>query len=181
MIYWLARWYRSKPWTLSVHRQQLRVCGSIGATPETLKLFLMSIWPHHGGRPPRTVIIHVGANNIGSLSAFAQRQQLESLWEFLPCLSAYPHTEFIWSDILPKLGARQAGDLTPDTLRKLDRVRRDVNRFARRLSVRLGGRYIAHPSFSLATPWLYRHDGTHLAEAGCQLFAQDVAIGPQHP
>lgn len=178
IVYWTSRWYQSHPWLQSV-QPQLRFFGSRGATPETLKLFLMSVWPRHG-RPPRTVVIHVGTNNLGNLPARSQRAALESLWEFIPCLSDNPsQTEIIWSDILPKSGVNRAGDVTLQQLQTLDRVRRDVNRFARRMSIRNGGRFIDHPSFSLAVPHLYRADGIHLSPTGCEMFVHDIFTRPR--
>lgn len=165
-----------QPWTRVV-QPRLQFHGSRGATPESLRLFLSSVWPRHEPRP-RTIIIHVGTNNLGNLPARGQRAALESLWEFISCLSDDPQTEFIWSDILPKTGVRRPGDVTPQQLKTLDRVRRDVNRFARRLATRQGGRFITHPSFSLETPHLLRADGIHLSTAGFESFVHDLLIGP---
>jgi len=144
-----------------------------GATPRTLKLLLARVWPK---RSPRFAVVHVGSNNLGNLSAHNQRQELQSLWEFLPCVSE--ETEFIFSDILPKAGLRHVGDLTPHQSRKVDVVRRETNRFARRLSIRHGGRFIKHPSIQLSCEWLFRPDGIHLTDKGCQLLIQDWLKGP---
>jgi len=175
-VYWTHIWYRSQSWTLST-RPRLEFHGKRGATVESLKPYLMSVWPPRHHQPPRTVIIHVGTNNLGGRhTARELREQLESLWDLLPCLSR--RTTFLWSDILPKSGLCHAGDIPVSQVLSLDKVRRDVNRFARRLSVRGGGAFISHPNFTLPMSHLLRSDGIHLSERGCQLFVRDLLSGP---
>lgn len=173
MIYWAERWYHMQP-DCGRSAQPLEFIGGRGATPRSLKMLLATVWPKH--YQPTHVVVHVGTNNLGRLPCRSQREELESLWEFLPCLSET--TEFIWSDMLPKSSLRHAGDLTAQQIRGMERARRDINRFARRLSVRTGGRFIKHPDIKLSDKHLFRPDGIHLSAAGLELLIRDFCNGP---
>jgi len=171
-IHWAQHWYDAQPDLGSTRR--LEFIGGRGATPQSLKLMLARSWPKQ--HAPRHVVVHVGSNNLGRLSALCQREEIASLWEFLPCLSET--TEFIWSDILPRASLNYTGDLTPERLRKVDLVRQEVNRFGRRLALRQGGRFIKHPSIQLKHSQLFRPDGIHLSEAGQACLIGDLLVGP---
>lgn len=172
IAYWAMQFYDRQPETRSTW-PRLEFIGGRGATPRSIKLLLAKGWPQPS---PRYAIVHVGTNNIGQLPAYCQRQELESLFEFLPCLS--DTTEFIWSDILPKASLGQAGDLSPQRKHLIDKIRKDLNRFGRRLCRRQGGRFIKHPAINLWDTQLFRPDGIHLSAAGCELLVQDWLRGP---
>jgi len=173
LVHDAQHWYGAQP-ELQSARPRLAFSSDRSATPQSLKLLLARSWPQQ--RPPKYVVVHVGSNNLGRLSALRQREDIASLWEFLPCLS--DTTEFIWSDILPRASLRRPGDLSLDQLRNLDRVRREVNRYGRRLAVRAGGRFVKHMRIPLPFKHLFRSDGVHLSEAGQGLFVRDFLAGP---
>jgi lysophospholipase L1-like esterase len=172
LVYWAGRWHRAQQ-TPRAHTR-LIFHGRRGATISTLKPLLLSLWPT-GGPPPPTVVIHAGCNDLSNSAAVEQRAQIQALWAFLGDLS--PETEFIWSDILPKAGRYCAGDTLPGELQRMERVRKDTNRFARRMSMRRGGRFIPHPLITNSNE-LYRPDGIHLSPAGQEIFVGDLLRGP---
>jgi hypothetical protein len=141
--------------------------GNIAST----KAALMRAWTSQPEKPA-AIIIHVGTNDIGRLSCLTLRDQIADLWTFMSCLSK--GIKPTWSDMLPKAGLRQAGDVSDTDCMRIDRIRRDTNRFTRRLCTRAGGRFITHPSITLDNKHLYRDDGLHLSNAGCCRFMQDL-------
>jgi len=172
LVHWAGRWYSAHPELRSTW-PRLEFLAGRGATPRSLKLLLAKGWPKR--QPPRHAVVHIGSNNVGRLSALRQREEIASLWEFLPCLSET--TEFIWSDILPRSCLQQPGDWPPEQLRRVDLVRQQVNRFARRLCLRQRGRFIKHPSLQVCDQ-LFRPDGIHLSDAGQECFVLDLLRGP---
>jgi hypothetical protein len=145
-----------------------------GATIATLKKLLRDSW---SGPPPDRMVIHIGTNELGRNKFRDIREELELLWGvFLPSLSE--KTEFLWSDILPRAGYPNT---TRDKLAVMDRIRKDLNAYGRRLCRWNGGRSIRHPVFGLDRPDLYRGDGLHLADTGCHHLVDDVYRGLAQP
>lgn len=141
-----------------------------GGTIASTKASLMKAWTSHQ-EPPAAIIIHVGTNDMGRSSCLALREQLADLWTFISCMSN--EIKPIWSDMLPKAGLRHAGDLNPEDCQRIDRIRKDTNRFVRRLSTRYGGSFVTHPAITLDKTHLFRDDGLHLSNAGCHRFMGD--------
>ena len=100
------------------------------------------------------------------------RAQIDDLWTFLQCLPG--ETLFLYSDMVPRPQGANRDDFDEDSVKRVDRRRKDANRFGRRLSVRTGGGFISHPGIGIDTPYLFRSDGLHLSEEGCQVFMRDI-------
>lgn len=169
IIYWAHQWWWNND--ASAHMAARVVCFAVrGANISSTKASLMAAWTSQAVKPA-AIVIHVGTNDLGQLTCIKLREQLADLWTLLSCM--LPTTRLIWSDIIPKAGLRTAGDVGALDCQRIDRMRRDTNRFARRLCTRHGGRFVTHPEITLEKAHLYRADGLHLSNAGCHRFMRD--------
>lgn len=175
IVFWAGQsWARSSV----AHRDstnQLVFIGTRGANIQQIKRTLMTAWMARSADPD-VVILHIGSNDLGQIACREFRDQLESLWDFVQCLSM--RCEWVWSDILPRTNIR---NMRPDGFGALEKVRKQINRFARRLCARHGGRFLKHPEFS-ASDWtgLFISDGIHLSDGGNVLFLQSLNIGRRY-
>lgn len=118
-------------------------------------------------RPPCMIIIHLGGNDLVSLSQWKLIRMIHSDIRYVHSL--FPESFLVWSDILPRLHWR-GKESTPDNLRAMDLKRKRVNR-AGHLAVKVSpkGRYIAH-DIDTRTQGLLKNDGTHLTLVGNRIF-----------
>jgi hypothetical protein len=119
---------------------------------------------------PAFMVIHMGANDIGSLST---KQWIEELDVCVLYLRArYPATQLIWSDMIPRLSWRHCV-----SVKGAENARKRNQRRARALFWSEGGKVISHPKISTGPDLL--SDGVHLSEVGQGKFHTDLQDGLQ--
>ncbi|XP_061440326.1 uncharacterized protein LOC133364167 [Rhineura floridana] len=119
---------------------------------------------------PHVLLIHLGENDL------VQRPGMDLLIKVTRDLTwlirSFPNLLLVWSDMLVRRVWR--GAFHPN---RIDRSRKWVNRKVRTLVLSLGGAYIPHDTIRFHVPQLFRDDGVHLSEQGCDLFLEDLMLG----
>ena len=117
---------------------------------------------------PKAIVLHLGSNDIGTDKSIvlrhAMRQDIISLFE------TFPDTTLILSALLPRI----VWDKTCTPVVKLEKTRKQLNRFLRRLVVHDGGIFVNHEDITVDTPGLFFRDGVHLSDVGNDLFLLNV-------
>ena len=97
-------------------------------------------------------------------------------WTFQQCIQLInmyiQNPIIIFSEILPRIFYKGAMNQ-----RKVEKLRKTLNRRIRALMGRYGGHVIRHPDFTQDQVQLYREDGTHLTAEGNDLFLNDIEGG----
>ena len=119
---------------------------------------------------PSVILLHLGTNDI-------MNSPIQSLqWSFQQCIhlinSLIIRPTIIFSEILPRLYYKGARDE-----KRVERLRKTINRRFRALLGRCGGHVIRHPGFTQQQVNLYREDGVHLSSQGNVLFLKDLEGG----
>ncbi|XP_053405693.1 uncharacterized protein LOC123547335 [Mercenaria mercenaria] len=112
--------------------------------------------------PPRAIILHLGGNDLTSLSSIELRELIETEVKYLR--DAFPETIIIWVDILPRRVWRGACNL-----KAIDVKRKRINRSGRIITSRSGRSDIVSPDIDTATNF-FRSDGVHLNEVGLEFY-----------
>ncbi|XP_061482204.1 uncharacterized protein LOC133384300 [Rhineura floridana] len=119
---------------------------------------------------PHILLIHLGENDL------VQHPGLDLLLKVTRDLTwlirSYPHLLRVWSEMLVRRVWR--GAVHPN---KIDRARKWVNRKVRDFVLSLGGAVLSHDRIRFHAPHLFRDDGVHLSEQGCDLFLEDLMGG----
>ena len=110
---------------------------------------------------PPMVIIHAGANDVGSLEGWYWKEALKNILKNLK--EKHPTVRFVWSDMLPRLSYRNH-----DT-QAAEKKRRRYQRVARAL---FGGPWVSHPDIQTNREFL-RWDQIHLSFEGNRQFYYD--------
>ena len=118
--------------------------------------------------PPKVLIIHVGCNDIASVRCNVMRNAIRN--DILELSNLFPSTNLILSAMLPRRNWSRS-DMPLD---KIERKRKLLNRFMRRLVSYLGGIFIAHEDIKADTPGFYFADGIHLSDIGNDLFLLSI-------
>ena len=118
--------------------------------------------------PPRVLLLHVGSNDLGTVGCSVMRAQFKA--DILDLHALFPDTTLVVSAMLPRLDWSRS--LIP--INKLERKRRLLNRFLRRLALYVGGRFIAHEDITYDCPGLFYSDGVHLSDVGSDLFLLSI-------
>ena len=113
---------------------------------------------------PGFVIIHAGANDIGSLTSKEWADTLDSIIKNLS--TDYPRVQFIWSDMLPRLKWR--GHNT----REAEKKRRRYQKEARAIFRKYGGSWITQPLLQVDKS-LLKPDGVHPGNDGLRQLLRD--------
>ena len=111
------------------------------------------------------LLLHVGANDIGSMSSYNWLRELESLVYY--ARARYPDYKLLWSDMLPRRRWRYGCKYQAET------KRRRLQRRARKLFLREEGGVIRHPLLTKDDE-LISSDGVHLGLIGQEVLIQDV-------
>ena len=115
------------------------------------------------GRTPDYIVVHVGSSDLVQTSSFEVRDELYALWLYLRCFPDSP--TLVWSDILPRWQGRHHVDWDPSSVARLDSIRKDTNRFCRRMAIRYGGQFITH-EWAENNRLMFQPDGLHLTRSG---------------
>ncbi len=134
---------------------------------------------------PCLIVVHVGTNNMGSVSTIQFKenlrqflQQLADIINSSPIGSAQNYFGYVWSDIIPRLYYSFNNDPV-----KADTVRKMFNRKAHALIGPTGNRFVTHKSISYQCIANYRNDGKdpptvdpiHLSPVGMDKFILNIA------
>ncbi len=134
--------------------------GKSGARMSDLDTLLQSI---NYGSSPAVIIFHIGTNDLVNVDEFCMRQRITVFMQ--KCISQFPYTRVVWSDILPRIfyfGAKSQP--------AVEKKRKAVNRWAKRQCHELGALCLHHPQFTWSEAALYRFDGVHQSDLGTKLF-----------
>nr|XP_033793469.1 uncharacterized PE-PGRS family protein PE_PGRS10-like [Geotrypetes seraphini] len=118
-------------------------------------------------RRPDVLIIHLGGNDVDSLSA---RQLVNVIKDDLRVLFAwFPGTRVLWSDVIPRLRCLSSRRWT----RGLAKFNRQVGKWVESQ----GGTQLLHGWVDVGCGGLYHTDRVHLSDIGCDLLLDDFAVG----
>ena len=85
--------------------------------------------------------------------------------DLLELHSLLPNVKLLTSAMLPRLSWPAFFPLD-----KVEKKRKHLNRFLRRITNFLGGDFITHDEINAETPGFYFRDGIHLSDVGCDMF-----------
>nr|XP_033791559.1 translation initiation factor IF-2-like isoform X2 [Geotrypetes seraphini] len=118
-------------------------------------------------RRPDVLIIHLGGNDVDSLSA---RQLVNVIKDDLRVLFAwFPGTRVLWSDVIPRPRCLSSRRWT----RGLAKFNRQVGKWVESQ----GGTQLLHGWVDVGCGGLYHADRVHLSDIGCDLLLDDFAVG----
>ena len=112
---------------------------------------------------PKAILIHLGSNDLTSQKSVEIRHAMKA--DIISLFKTFTNTKIIVSALLPRLIWRSK---IPIIL--LEKKRKAINKFVRRLVEHEGGIFIRHDDISVDTPGLYFQDGVHLSDVGNDLF-----------
>ena len=116
---------------------------------------------------PQFIVFHVGTNDLmdhaNEAIYFSIRQVLEV------CGRMLPDTTIIWSAIFPRPHFRGAINQ-----RAIKKKRSQINRSARNLVWRAGGKFLDFPYLNGNDSSFFRHDDIHLSSMGYDYFADVI-------
>ncbi|XP_077207058.1 uncharacterized protein LOC143844011 [Paroedura picta] len=122
----------------------------------------------HGA--PDFLLLHAGENDLPAMSGRCLGLNIKA---DLPVLhQRLPRTKLLWSDMLDRLSWRSA-----ERPERVNWAKQKVNKVARKVVLGLGGDVIVHPDISFRLPPLFRRDGVHLSDWGCDLWLFDIRAG----
>ncbi|XP_061479346.1 uncharacterized protein LOC133383184 isoform X2 [Rhineura floridana] len=131
--------------------------------PSVCRIMSSMDWPH-------ILLIHLGENDL--VQSPGVDLLLKVTRDLTWLLNSYPRLIIVWSDMLVRRVWR--GAIHPN---RIDRSRKWVNRKIRALVLSLGGAFIPHDRIRFHAPHLFRGDGVHLSDQGCDLFLEDIMKG----
>nr|XP_033798461.1 elastin-like [Geotrypetes seraphini] len=118
-------------------------------------------------RRPDVLIIHLGGNDVDSLSA---RQLVNVIKDDLRVLFAwFPGTHVLWSDVIPRPRCLASRRWT----RGLAKFNRQVGKWVESQ----GGTQLLHGWVDVGCGGLFHVDRVHLSDIGCDLLLDDFAVG----
>ena len=114
--------------------------------------------------PPKFLVVHVGANDLGNIKTKDLREKLIQAMTFIS--KDLPDTKIVWSQMLPRLKWRYSNDS-----KATEKFRYRVNNAVANYILVPGGYYIRYPDIS-RTENMYKFDGVHLSVIGNNNFFQ---------
>ncbi|XP_061445924.1 uncharacterized protein LOC133366632 [Rhineura floridana] len=119
---------------------------------------------------PHILLIHLGENDLVQSPGVDLLVKVTRDLTWL--INSYPHLIIVWSDMLVRRVWR--GAIHPN---RIERSRKWVNRKIRALVLSRGGAFIPHDRIRFHASHLFRGDGVHLSDQGCDLFLEDIMKG----
>ena len=119
--------------------------------------------------PPKFLVVHVGANDLGNLKTKDLREKLIQAMTFIS--KDLPDTKIVWSQMLPRLKWRYSNDS-----KAMEKCRYRVNNAVANFILESGGYYIRYPDIS-RTENMYKSDGVHLSVIGNNIFLNSIQGG----
>ena len=119
------------------------------------------------GPPPAYIVLHLGANDIATMSSYKWRTELEVVVMYLRV--RYPTSTLVWSDMITRRNWRN------EPVRAKAEEKRARNQLRARAVVRKeGGASIRHNAIKCEH---LARDGVHLSQAGQDIFRRDLEDG----
>ncbi|CAG2258146.1 unnamed protein product [Mytilus edulis] len=119
--------------------------------------------------PPKFLVVHVGANDLGNIKTKDLREKLIQAMTFIS--KDLPDTKIVWSQMLPRLKWRYSNDS-----KAMEKCRYRVNNAVANFILESGGYYIRYPDIS-RTENMYKSDGVHLSVIGNNIFLNSIQGG----
>ena len=113
---------------------------------------------------PKAIMLHVGGNDLGMCKSVVLSHLMRE--DILFIFRTFPRVRLIVSGLVPRLNWPRSAWEAP----ALERVRKQLNGFIRRLVQHDGGIFLPHSDISVDTPGFYYKDGVHLSDVGTDLF-----------
>lgn len=142
--------------------------GQRGMVWENLSTQLQWISLH--AQAPRLIIIHLAGNDVVGNLMQKMKRIMGRDFKFL--FQNFPDTIIVWSDILPRLRWKFAGQ--DSSLTALNKKRRRFNYLGRQLVRDQKNGRILHHDITVDCPGLYSADGCHLSDIGYDLFCNSL-------
>ncbi|XP_061194825.1 uncharacterized protein LOC133202988 [Saccostrea echinata] len=117
--------------------------------------------------PPRYLIIHCGANDLGQIKLSRLLYRIK--WDIQLLSRIFTNTTLVWSFLLPRISWRHSSNI-----RAMEQARDRLNRWAAKQVFQNGGKIITHSQFIGKPVQLYHSDGTHLSELGNDIFLNNI-------
>ncbi|XP_053167402.1 uncharacterized protein LOC128351680 isoform X6 [Hemicordylus capensis] len=117
--------------------------------------------------PPDILVLHLGENDLGRRTGLSIFQQASS--DLVTFCGWVPGVRIIWINWLQRRvwrGARSGLNL--------EKARRKVSAAIGKEVVALGGSVLRQPDLAARFPELFRPDGVHLSERGCDLYLRNI-------
>lgn len=119
--------------------------------------------------PPDILVIQLGSNDLTTKKSLDLIHDMEcSFHKFNNILQK---TTLVWSMMLPRCYWHTA--LKPA---KIEKARKIVSSRIKSTVTEINGKVIRHPQIVARNKDLYRHDGTHLSNAGNNIYSQDIKL-----
>ena len=116
---------------------------------------------------PQILLFHVGTNDLLNQSNQLIYQSIREVIQY--CGRWLPHVTIIWSAIFPRPYYRGA-----DNQRAIKKKRAQINRSARNLVWKAGGKYLDFPYLEGNVGSSFRRDDIHLSASGYDYFANVI-------
>lgn len=120
--------------------------------------------------PPAFLLIHLGANDLGRTKLKVLMEDMER--EILRLRLLLPDTKIIWSDLLMRRFWCHA-----KSGKAMEKARKRVNLAIGGFIKKEGHFVIQHPNIRSSETNLYRFDGVHLSDLGCDVYLNNIQGG----
>lgn len=118
--------------------------------------------------PPTVVLFHLGGNDVTKHSLRFIFKMVQDSVEYIK--SAFPTSEFVWIDILPRLKWGADHDI-----KVMDKKRKRVNQFGHKQIRQISNKsHILRMDIDSTTPGFFRNDGVHLSDVGLDMYINEV-------
>ncbi|XP_053146440.1 uncharacterized protein LOC128342727 [Hemicordylus capensis] len=129
---------------------------------------LPAVWDYVGRSPrPDVLVIHLGENDLGKRTGVSLVQQASSDMQVLRAW--LPGAHIVWAEWLQRRAWRGV-----QNLRGIERARRKASAAIGKLVVADGGSVLHQPGLLARFPHLFRPDGVHLSEEGCDIYIRNL-------
>lgn len=123
------------------------------------------------GPSPNYILLHVGANDLGSRSLVSLKTIVTELIEFIA--RTFPGVKIIWSEMLPRSKWRYSLNS-----KAMNKARKRLNSFTATKVLAARGHYLVHSDLhDHRVTELFDPDGVHLSSLGNHLFLTNLAAG----
>lgn len=112
---------------------------------------------------PKAIVIHLGSNDLGTVKSVDLRHAMKD--DIFSLFKTFPNTTLIVSALLPRI----VWDRTSIPVDKLEKKRKQLNRFLKRMVEHDNGIFVKHEDITADTVGLYFRDGVHLSDIGNDL------------
>ncbi|XP_053162519.1 uncharacterized protein LOC128349727 isoform X2 [Hemicordylus capensis] len=171
LVFWAFKRASTSQWGIQLGLGRRASVYWLGLRGMVWSQLLPAIWDHLGSFPgPDVLVLHLGENDLGKQTGLSLVQQVSSNFSTLEGLLL--GLCIVWVSWLQRKVWRGV-----QCVRGIERERRKASAAIGRLVVADGGVVLGQPGISAHFPQLFRPDGVHLSEAGCDLYLQNIWMG----